>query len=72
MPKLRLFREDPFDADIIPFPRLNSEEQRFRLRLVDAATEAEQAISRVQAKLDEARRVLNAGWWYDDDGPRAA
>lgn len=75
MPKLRLFRGlDPLESDSIPFPRARQEGGRFQLRLtdsVDAIRQVEDALDRVQHRLDDALSLVNGGW-FDDDGPRAA
>lgn len=75
MPKLRLFRGvDPLDADSIPFPGARQADRPFRLRLTDsteAIRQVEDALDRVQDKLDDAHWVFT-GNSFDDDGPKAA
>lgn len=75
MPKLKLFRGiDPLESDVIPFPRAREPHERFQLRLtdsVDAIRQVDEALDRVQHRLDDAMSLVNGGW-FDDDGPRAA
>lgn len=60
------------DSDVIPFPRAAGLSPRGRLVGTDPIRDAEEALERAQAQLDELRDSASFPFLCDDEGPRAA